>query len=425
MTKELTESEQQELFQSILQINNSYLDWDKVQHMTLKPISLSNAEIWESAVSLRNQGAIRQIDIEGDSFRWSISNDMEQVLREIDVHVAGGRGLLDVMVAKNDHRYIINALIDETMASAQLAGFSVTKKMVKELLLKKKTTSSPTEQALTNLNKCLQKVKEWESAEITIEKILELHQLLTKDTIRLKAIGQFRTNNKYDVTAIDLAGGYKGVDFKDINKWMQWLVQFLNDNKYPFYIHPVIKAGIAEYLISYIRPFRDGNGRLARLIAFWYLLKQGYWGMEYMSASNVVTKLKAQYLKSFVRSQQGDDIGYFIHFKTQAIKMAYRSLKDSLQRTNKEKETNPFVKLDGVNIRQAAALHWIKDEPEKIVTIRELRSGFGVSKETARTDLTALIEMGWLKFYHLNKKTYAFVKGDSFDQLMHEKINQQ
>lgn len=425
MTKELTEPEQQELFQSILQINNSYLNWEKVQHMTLKPASLSNAEIWEYAASLRNQGAIRKINIEGNSFHWSVSNDMEQVLREIDIHVAGGKGLLDVMVAKNDHRYIINALIDETMASAQLAGFSATKKMVKELLLKKKTTSSPTEQVLANLNKCLQKVKEWEPAEITIEKILELHQLLTKDTIRLKAVGQFRTNNKYDVTAIDLAGGYKGMDFKGIKKWMLWLVQFLNDSKHPFYIHPVIKAGIAEYLINYIRPFRDGNGRLARLIAFWYLLKQGYWGMEYMSASNVVTKLKAQYLKSFVQAQQGNDIGYFIHFKTQAIKMAYRSLKDSLQRTNKEKETNPFVKIEGMNIRQATALQWIKDEPEKIVTIRELRSGFGVSKETARTDLTALIEMGWLKFYHLNKKTYAFVKGDSFDQLMHEKINQQ
>ena len=63
------------------------------------------------------------------------------------------------------------------------------------------------------------------------------------------------------------------------------------------------------------------------------------------------------------------------------------------------------------------------DDPEKIVTIRELRSGFGVSKETARTDLTGLMEKGWIQFFHLNKKTYAFVKSVSFDQLLHEKIS--
>lgn len=421
MNRQLSQEEQAALTQTVLQINNSYLDWEKVQHMTLKPEALSNTEIWEAAKQARDQGFTRNLVIRDRPFSWSISNDMEAVLHDLDVHLAGGKSIAVVMDQKNDHRYLIHASLEETIASAQLAGYPVTRKMARELLLKKKTTSSETEQALVNLYKCLQKVKEWENEPFSETKMLELHQQLTKDTIKLKGIGRYRTNNKYDISGIEDPASYKAAEAKDIKSWMQWLEAFVNEDKKPFYIHPVIKACIIAYLITYIRPFKDGNGRMARLIAYWYLLRKGYWVMQYTAVSGIIIKLKAQYQRAFLQVQSSSDAGYFIHFMIQALRMADRSLKDSLQRTNKEKESNPFVRIDGLNIRQAAALQWIRDDAEKIVTIRELRSGFGVSKETARTDLTALTENGWLKFYHLNKKTYAFVKGDSFEQLMHEK----
>lgn len=424
MNRELPEAEQTALLQTILQINNSYLDWEKVQHMSLKPETLSNPEIWEAALQARNQGFTRNLVLNDAVFAWSVSNDMEAVLHDLDVHLAGGKDIAAVMDQKNDHRYLVNASLDEAMASAQLAGYPVSKKMVKELLLKKKTTANETEQVIVNIYRCLQKVKEWELTAISTEKLLELHQLLTKDTIKLKGIGRYRTNNKYDLSNIEDAAAYKAVDAKAVASWMQWLESFMNEDKQPFFIHPVIKACVIAYFITYIRPFKDGNGRMSRLLLYWYLLRKGYWALQYTSVSNIIVKLRAQYQKSFLQVQVNADMGYFIHFMIQALRMADRSLKDSLQRTNKEKENNPFVRIDGLNIRQATALQWIKEEPEKIVTIRELRSGFGVSKETARTDLTALTENGWLKFYHLNKKTYAFVKGDSFEQLIHEKLAQ-
>lgn len=422
MNRELPEAEQTALSQTILQINNSYLDWEKVQHMTLKPETLSNAVIWEAAKQAREQGFTRNLVIFDQSFSWSVSNDMEAALHDLDVHLAGGRNITAVMDQKNDHRYLVNAFLDEAMASAQLAGYPATRKMVRELLLKKKTTANETEQVVVNLYKCLQKIKEWEHTPFSEALLLELHQQLTRDTIKLKGIGRYRTNNKYDTSNIEEAAACKAVDAKAIKHWMQWLESFINEDKNPFYIHPVVKACIIAYLITYIRPFKDGNGRMARLLACWYLLRKGYWAIKYTSVSNIIVKLKAQYNKSFLQATTDADTGYFIHFMIQALRMADRSLKESLQRTNKEKESNPFVKIDGLNARQATALQWIRDDAEKIVTIRELRSGFGVSKETARTDLTALTENGWLKFYHLNKKTYAFVKGDSFEQLMHEKL---
>jgi len=84
--------------------------------------------------------------------------------------------------------------------------------------------------------------------------------------------------------------------------------------------------------------------------------------------------------------------------------MALRSLKDLVQRITKEKSESAAVKLPGYNERQTAVIQWLKEDAEKVVTIRELRSVYGISKETARTDLIALVNKGWIKYYHINKK---------------------
>ncbi|WP_366511954.1 Fic family protein [Maribacter sp.] len=51
---------------------------------------------------------------------------------------------------------------------------------------------------------------------------------------------------------------------------------FFNNNPKKNFIHPIVKASILHFLIGYIHPFVDGNGRTARAIFYWYLLKNGY-----------------------------------------------------------------------------------------------------------------------------------------------------
>lgn len=45
-------------------------------------------------------------------------------------------------------------------------------------------------------------------------------------------------------------------------------------------------------MISYVHPFSDGNGRTARAMFYWYMLRQGYWLTEYLSISRVIAKSK-------------------------------------------------------------------------------------------------------------------------------------
>lgn len=407
-----------ELQQFTLQINNGYFDWEKVRYMNLPLQNISNEAVWEAAKAERDQGITRKLQLGNYAFQWSLSNSMELLLHEFDINIAGGLEAKTSIKGKQQHRYLINAQIEECIASAQIAGASISKKSTKEMLLKKRSPQNTGEQIVHNLFHAGKLIRENKDQQLTENLLLQLHQAITKDIVLPKACGRFRTNNKVDIAAFTGIKDYTLPNFGEVKELMNNIYYLFNNNNLPFFIHPLVKAAIIHYLIVYIKPFRAANDRLARLLANWYLLKNGYWLMDYMSISNMVTKLKAQYLKSFTQvAADGNDIGYFIYFDLQAIKMAHKSLKEQLEKSNvKEKKSHAFIQ-EGLNERQAIVLQWIKEDAEKIVTIREMRTAFGVSKETARTDLTALVEQGLLKNYSLNKKTYAFVKGDKFENI--------
>ena len=64
-----------------------------------------------------------------------------------------------------------------------------------------------------------------------------------------------------------------------LKKEMEELIKFANDQNESEFIHPLIKAIMLHFWIGYLHPFTDGNGRLARLLFYWYLLKHNYWAL--------------------------------------------------------------------------------------------------------------------------------------------------
>jgi Fic family protein len=59
------------------------------------------------------------------------------------------------------------------------------------------------------------------------------------------------------------------------------------------FIHPLIKAIILHFMIGHIHPFGDGNGRTARAIFYWFMLKNGYWLFEYVSISKLIQEKRS------------------------------------------------------------------------------------------------------------------------------------
>jgi len=173
-------------------------------------------------------------------------------------------------------------------------------------------------------------------------------------------------------------------------------------------------------MIGWIYPFTDGNGRTARAIFYWYMLKKGYWLTEYLSISRIIKDSKSQYEKAYLYSEiDENDLTYFITYHTRTMEKAFEALKVYINQKQKEVfQAAKFMKMPGVNERMAQILKLIHDDPERILSTKEMESRFTVSNYTARTDLKSLVELGFLEIIQVNKQKQNFVKSLSFENTM-------
>ena len=169
-----------------------------------------------------------------------------------------------------------------------------------------------------------------------------------------------------------------------------------------------------------MHPFVDGNGRTARAVFYWYMLKKGYWLTEYLSISRIIYRTKNSYENSFLYAENDrKDIGYFLSYNLRVLDIAFKELKEYIQRkiTQKQK-TVDFLKLGFVNERQAAILSMVRDDPRIILSVTDVCAKFQVSQPTAKADIDKLVERGLLERVPVNGRQFNYVKGEQFDDVI-------
>ena len=164
-------------------------------------------------------------------------------------------------------------------------------------------------------------------------------------------------------------------------------------------------------MVAYMHPFVDGNGRTARALFYWYMLKQGYWLMEYLSISRIIYRSKTSYENAYLYTESDDnDMGYFIHYHLKVLLNSFKELKAYIQHKSKEQtESLKIMKEENISERQAEILTLYKNKPDTALTVKEVQSRFAVSDPTARNDLMVLVSRGYLEEIHVNKVKVKYV----------------
>ena len=254
----------------------------------------------------------------------------------------------------------------------------------------------------------IREIVEFKDDKLSPELVKKIHSLITKDTLEDKRDeGNFRTNN--EVKAVDDISGevfYFPPDFNFLDELMKDFCQFANSKIEKEFIHPIIRGIILHFLIGYIHPFVDGNGRTARTIFYWYLISKGYWLIEFLSISRVIIKSPAQYARAYLFTEYDEnDLTYFIDFKLKSIDLALKRLKEYVVKKQQEKKQLTRLLLkDDLNERQAEIIKDFIINSETALSINEVQSRFGIVYQTARTDLIKLTKMGYLKSKTVGKK---------------------
>lgn len=406
--------------EKINKINNDYLYWDKIKYMSDE--NIDGKELWNIVKAkrlLHNRFVIISSE-KGNGLRvnYNINDLLSEKLYYLAFNFGGGLQKEKLLSDIDKQNYLNNALMEESIFSSMIEGATTTRVKAKDMLRKNSKPKNKSDQMILNNYRTIQYISEHQEENISVEKLFELHRLVTEDTLEEQDIGVFRGTNEVHVMN-EITGEivHTPPNFEELDSLMNSFCDFFNNNSNEGFIYPIVKASILHFLIGYIHPFVDGNGRTARAIFYWYLLKNGYWLAEYLSISRVIMKTKVQYEKAYLYTEIDDmDVTYFIQYQVKVLMQAFEGLKDYIAKKKKEQsKLSKFLKLHGINQRQAEILQKIEEDNNHFFTVKEIENTFNITNQTARTDIEELVDREFLKKTAVNKKTYNYWKGDKFD----------
>ena len=392
-------------------INNDYDYWDKVKYKQL-PQKYTPQTLWTLVKASRMRGWINVWDKYGISL--CVTSNMQRMCHDFDMKFGSFWEDGNDYQSPEKKYYLSSSLMEEAIYSSIMEGASTTRVVAKEMLRKKKSPHNKAQQMIINNYKTIQYIVEHRNEPLTKENLLYIHQLMTEKTLdNPEDAGRFRTNDK--VVVANMMDGdivHTPPSFTEIPEFVKTLCGFFNNDNPHTFIHPIIKGIIIHFMLAYMHPFVDGNGRTARALFYWYMLKENYSLTEYMSISRVIARSKNAYEKSFRYTEADDnDMGYFVAYNLKALDTAFNQLRDYIQRKQREKRAaQSFMMAGNINQRQATVLQRLTDEPSAVITVKDLQQLFSVSSMTARKDLTELVKQGYLQEIAINKVTRGYIK---------------
>src|SRR6516225_960182 len=156
---------------------------------------------------------------------------------------------------------------------------------------------------------------------------------------------------------------------------MKELVDWFNESASEETQHPLMLIGIFIVVLLAVHPFKDGNGRLSRVLTTLLLLRAGYGYVPYSSMESVIEANKDNYYLALRRTQQT------IRKGKQKSNLAAKVKEEQALRSS----------LPGLS-RQILELAKTRGE----ITVREVEESTGANRNTVKVHLRKLASDSYL-----------------------------
>ena len=404
-----------------------YLHWDQMRHRT--PPEGLTLERWWLATWLSRRSSWRPLPLTsavGAPFRFCNIDRIQEMVHRIDQQ-ASGQILSDdrVMNPHSSDRYLVSSLMEEAITSSLLEGAATTRRAAKELLRSGRPPVSNGERMIINNFNVLQTAEDLAKVggPLTPDAVLELHRIVTDGTLEDAAdAGRLQRSGEQRVDVIWNDGTilHRPPPASELPERLEKLCQLANGAHDEGFIHPVIRAIVLHFGVGYDHPFADGNGRVARALFYWAMLKYGYWLAQYVSISSILMKAPARYARSYLYVETDDnDLTYFIVHQLEVMEQAIRSLREYLVRKTSEIRHVESL-LHGhqvLNHRQLMAISDALRGVQPSFTIKAHAKVHRVTTQSARTDLLGLETSGLFTKRRVGKKFVFTPVRDLADRL--------
>ncbi len=396
-------------------VRGEYLHWDELRHRT-PPDGLS-VQQWWLGVKIRRMGQARSVplvDTRGRAFHYALADPLPAALHQIDLRAGGMIGMpaaIESEATRNQYR--VRSLTEEAISSSQIEGAHTTRRVAKEMLRQGRAPRDKSEQMILNNYQAMQRIRSLKGEPLSPGLVFELHRIVTQDTLD-DPEGAGRLRESDDVNVVDPYGEVLHVPpaARELPGRLEALCRFANqaDGDAEDFVHPVIRAMVLHFWLAYDHPFVDGNGRTARALFYWSMLRQPYWIAEYITISSVINKARTAYGRAFLHVETDEnDLTYFLIYHAELIRRAVEDLHrhvDDRARRLRTLEAGLRGTAD-LNHRQRELVGHALRHPGQVYTIESHQNSHAIGYETARADLLDLTERGLLK-KRRSGRIYAF-----------------
>ena len=231
-----------------------------------------------------------------------------------------------------------SAIIQSAESSNRIEGVEVEKERLIPLILGNSRPRDRSEEEVQGYRKALTFIhNNFKNTEITTKTIKKLHKLAQGGMI--SDAGNWKSRNN-DIIEI-LPNGERKVRFRPVSvaktpKAMEQLCLGYQDVVSNSQLPELIC--VANFVLDFlcIHPFRDGNGRVARLLTILLLYQNGFEVGKYMSLEKIIEETKDDYYEALKESSVGwheeefNLIPWWNYFLSM-IKSAYQELKDRVE----------------------------------------------------------------------------------------------
>lgn len=247
-------------------------------------------------------------------------------------------------VRKNDYENIFSelekiAIVQSVKTSNEIEGIITSDERIREIVNQNSKPVNHNEAEIAGYRDCLNEIhRNYKDIEFNEDNILKLHKMMMLYTGNDFG-GKYKIENNV-ISQIDKNGNrtirFRPVPAKETPEAMEQLILAYMEARDNSNINQLllIPCVILDFLC--IHPFRDGNGRMSRLLSLLLLYKNGFDICKYVSFEEQINNDKAYYYDTLKKSSNGweENLNTYVPFIETFIVTLYRCYNELDKRFN-------------------------------------------------------------------------------------------
>ncbi len=300
-----------------------------------------------------------------------LSSDLEQIPAAISWYLTDlgeAKGKQELFTRQSPQKLTTlreHALIESAVSSNRIEGVEVNRARIGTVVFGKALLRDRNEEEVRGYRKALDWIHQ-KGARIPISEktILELHRLTR---------GEIWDAGKYKEKDGDIIekfpDGRERVRFKTVRaaetkRFMKELITVWNDVIKQRTVQPLIALAAFNLDFLCIHPFRDGNGRVSRLLLLLQCYHLGYEVGRYVSLERLIEENKERYYETLEQSSRRwhegkHDPWLYVGFLLYTLKTAYREFEERMGEMQSPRGEKTVLVTDAV--RKSAEIFRIAD----------------------------------------------------------------